>query len=261
MSLVLSREPSLSVKAHQIQAEMATKPIQDSPSFTPQVLTGQDNYNQWARDFKLVAKSEGLWSFYDGTEPVVEKPNRADYGIPFRHKREVGAPWAPATAPHCTETNIVLYKLDMDEWRENDKRVGSAQLLLHHWVDPSIRRNLEKYGDPQQAWDYLKATYKIPNGRALHIALGKMDRLTFEDCSDTQDYLNRLELVRFEIRDANGRYDDAQLISKIHGDLPSEYDELIAKYYVRSENLNLRKFSSELLAFESTLEQSAEKRT
>ena len=152
-----------------------------------QVLTGQDNYNAWVRDFKIVAKSEGVWGFYQGTEPILTKPERADYHIPTQKKKRMTAdaeivasdssssqaPTTPA-ALNTLETNITLYKLDSEEWKDNDKKVRHAQTLLPQWVDPAIRGNLEEHENPMDAWEYLKGQYKMTNARALDIALTKV---------------------------------------------------------------------------------------
>ena len=44
-----------------------------------QRLTGQENYNQWLRDFKVIAQLKGVWKFYTGEESILTKPNRDTY--------------------------------------------------------------------------------------------------------------------------------------------------------------------------------------
>ena len=42
-----------------------------------------------------------------------------------------------------------------------------------------------------------------------------MGNLKLKDCSSMQEYLNKHELVRLDIIDSKGTFDDAQLVSKI----------------------------------------------
>lgn len=106
-----------------------------------QILTGQDNYLQWVRDFKLTAKAEGVWEFYIGTQEILAKPDREEYQIPESKKKRMNADAQIAASEGVTldantlETNIIHYKLDVDEWKENDKKVRLAQTLLPKWVD------------------------------------------------------------------------------------------------------------------------------
>ena len=107
-----------------------------------QILTGQDNYLQWVRDVrdsKLAAKAEGVWEFYIGTQEILAKPDREDYQIPKPKKKRMNADAQIAASGGVTldatldantfETNIIHYKLDVDEWKENDKKVRLAQTL------------------------------------------------------------------------------------------------------------------------------------
>ena len=55
----------------------------------------------------------------------------------------------------------------------------------------------------------------MSNARALDIALTKMGNLKLKDCNSMQEYLNKHELLKLDIVDAKGTFDDAQLISKI----------------------------------------------
>ena len=79
------------------------------------------------------------------------------------------------------ETNTIHYKLDLEEWKENDKKVRNAKTLLPKWVDPAIPGNLE---------EYLKGQYKMTNARALDIALSRMGRFKLQDCKSMQEYGN-----------------------------------------------------------------------
>ena len=104
-----------------------------------QVLTGQANYNRWVRDFKLVAKAAGVWDFYEGTVDVLTKPDRDDYRVPKAKKKrdtadaEIASSGASASTNETAQSvdllraSVVQHKLDVEEWRDNDKKVRIAQ--------------------------------------------------------------------------------------------------------------------------------------
>ena len=93
----------------------------------------------------MTAKSEGVWEFYTGTQDILPKPDRDDYQIPKAKKKRMSADAQIAAAggvaldANTLETNIIHYKLDLEEWKGNDKKVREAQKLLPNWVVPSIR--------------------------------------------------------------------------------------------------------------------------
>src|ERR1700743_453896 len=43
------------------------------------VLSGQDNYSKWARDFKVVAVSKGVYDLYLGKMKILAKPEKDTY--------------------------------------------------------------------------------------------------------------------------------------------------------------------------------------
>ena len=83
------------------------------------------------RDSKMTATTEGVWGFYEGTEEVFAKPECEYYPIPKTKKKRqsadaqtgaVGAGGVPLDT-NTLETKIIHYKLDLEEWKENDKKV------------------------------------------------------------------------------------------------------------------------------------------
>ena len=73
-------------------------------------LTGQDNYLPWVRDFKMTAKSEGVWGFYEGTEEVFAKPIREDYQIPKSRRKRLSADALAEASQHGLVTIHPLTK-------------------------------------------------------------------------------------------------------------------------------------------------------
>ena len=104
-----------------------------------QRLTGQDNYNQWLRDFRVIAQLKGVWKFYNGKEPILAKPNRDTY-LRTKSKRTGAdvAVIASASDSHSQEKStsedntlkVAEYKLDLEEYRENDQKARLALSLL-----------------------------------------------------------------------------------------------------------------------------------
>ena len=46
------------------------------------------------------------------------------------------------------------------------------------------------------------------NTRALDIALSKMERLKLDNCKSMQEYLNQHEMLKLDITQCKGAYDD-----------------------------------------------------
>lgn len=107
----------------------------------------------------MTATSEGVWDFYQGTEEIFAKLQRDDYQIPKAKKKRQSVDATIVAAgnggvpldTNTLETNIIHYKLDVEEWKENDKKVRLARAFLPKWVDPSIRGKIQEFDYPKAA--------------------------------------------------------------------------------------------------------------
>ena len=68
------------------------------------------------------------------------------------------------------ETNSIHFKLDVDEWKDNDKKVRLALTLLPKWVDPAIRGKVQEYENPKEAWENISERTIQNDKSALKLA-------------------------------------------------------------------------------------------
>ena len=78
----------------------------------------------------------------------------------------------------------------------------------------------------------------MTNARALDIALSKMGRLKLQDCKSMQEYLNQHELLKLDIIDAKGTFDNGQLVSKILRGLYTRYNNFVDQFHLLNDDLN-----------------------
>jgi len=244
-----------------------------STSFTPslgvklQILTGQDNYAPWLRDFRLAADHEGVWDLYDGSCDILAKPDRNKY-LPSssRKRRNADAEIAAQSNEYDADDiqmRIAEYKLDCEEYKENEKKVRTARTLLAAWVDPSIRGSLQEQKTPKEAFDFIHQQYRMTNARALEIALSKMERLKLKDCKSMQDYLYQITMIKLDITDAKGTFDDQQLQAKICRGLTWRYNTFVDNFYLLQDEEtapNLKGLTTKLLTYESKLSERDEQK-
>lgn len=221
-----------------------------------QVLTGQHNYNQWARDFKIVATSKGVFGLYTGDTKILKKPVKQEYLSP--------GGTGPATRKNTDDFDfsaaVAEYRLDLDEYKDNEKLVREAHSLLAAWVDPAIRGNAMACTDPKSAWDFIKSQYKMTDKRALDLARSNMDATKLSDFNTVTQYLNAIQCFKLDIKDAGGEFDDDAIVSKIIRGLPTRYDTFVDQHYqlVDTDGLDdggLRGITARLLTFEGRLKQ------
>ena len=103
------------------------------------------------------------------------------------------------------------------------------------------------------------------NTRALDIALSKMERLKLDDCKSMQEYLNQHEMLKLDITQCKGAYDDTQMVSKILRGLTFRYNTFVDQYYYLQDakdtaDISVRDITSRLLTFESKLQERAEQK-
>ncbi|KAK5241549.1 hypothetical protein LTS13_005121 [Exophiala xenobiotica] len=131
--------------------------VMPGDGFGLELLTGQANYSKWARGFRIVALSKGLWRVFDSTN------QEEHYTIRSTH----------------LETRLAAER-------------GLALLLL--WIDPALRPEVENVS-PLKAWNYLEKEYKMDYKLAVRLAHLKACSLRLQDCENMTDYLNQHKLL------------------------------------------------------------------
>ena len=112
-------------------------------------LTGQDNYIEWYQEFCNIARLNGVYEYYLPSSD----PN---------HVRGATKPALPALKDMVTrstaaeiDSKVTIYKLELDEWRDSDKRVRLAQAILQASVQPyiwdEVAKNSEAVTAPHSA--------------------------------------------------------------------------------------------------------------
>ncbi|EPE29662.1 hypothetical protein GLAREA_00822 [Glarea lozoyensis ATCC 20868] len=131
-------------------------------------LAGQSNYLRWSSDFKLIAQCKGVWSIIAGEEEILAKPNRSDYfestvRTSDRLKSKEPAVEKPSDqqTPSDQSARIAEYRLDLDEYEDNERRARLAMMLIIYWTDPSIRGTLLQYDTPAAIWKVVKDQYQM----------------------------------------------------------------------------------------------------
>ena len=232
-----------------------------------QVLKGQKNYVRWSRDFKLIAQLKGVWNIISGEEPILLRPQKQDYFNAMKPTKKRGtddtimSDGIKSTISNEVTDNssrIAEYKIDLEEYERNNKRVRTAAALLQYWVDSAVRETIQAYLDPKDAWKYIQSQYKMQDARSLDIALTSMEKITLENCASVQEYLNQHEMCRLDIKDVGGEYTDAQLMSKLIRGLTHNYNAFVDQYHLLHDvdglrPPNLKGLASRLLTFESKL--------
>ena len=227
-----------------------------------QRLFGQSNYNIWAREFKVDARLRGVWKLFTGEENVLPKPNRRLYmpssvttpGASTRSStdKEVAA---QSDGDRETRARLQEYQFDLEDWRDNEKRVRLALALLSVSVHPTILNSLQEYDSPKEAWDWLKAQYKMSDKRALKITLAKIESLKLQFYNGIQAYINQHLLIQQEISDAGGTYNDNQLRAKLVRGLTPRYNTFVDMLDINEDdkNISIRELTGRLLTFESKI--------
>ena len=240
-------------------------------------LTGHGNYNQWVRDFRVVAELKGVWKFYTGEEKILSKPDQDSYLKPKAERKIANAPTiASATTSreasygadadaYILQARIAEFPFELDEYGDNEVKLRLAKSLLAFWVDPAIRIRLQTHSTPAVAWNWLKQQYNMTNAKAIDSALGRIERLKLPDCKSMQDYINQHILLKFDIVEARGNCDDYLMAFNILRGLGFRYNTFINQYYILENakdtaNASSKNIASRLLAFEFKLEERAEQK-
>ena len=118
-----------------------------------------------------------------------------------------------------------LYKLDLDEYEKQQKRLRYARGLLSTTINTALRGCIKDEQSPQLAMEKLKGLCKMNNARALDMTLEKIEHLKFK--GSVSDLINTLITLQQDIVDLEGTFSDEQLMSKVVRSLPNRFNRFL----------------------------------
>jgi hypothetical protein len=200
-----------------------------------EVLQGQENYLAWKRDLKFIAEANNVWNILTGEETIQNKPTRPTFpGVPTQAKpakKSNGKDAEPigssveAQASDQLSLIIQFYKLDLDEYEKQQKRLRYARGLLSTTINTALRGCIKDEENPQLAMEKLKGLCKMNDARALDMTLGKIEQLKFK--GSVSDLINTLKTLQQDIIDLEGTFSDEQLMSKVVRSLPNRFNRFL----------------------------------
>jgi len=200
-----------------------------------EILQGQENYLAWRRDLKFIAEANDVWKVLNGNEVIHDKPTRptfSDVQTSTRSTKKSNAKDADQNG-NSVDTQasdqlslvIQFYKLDLDEYEKQQKRLRHARGLLSTTINTALRGCIKDEEDPHLAMEILKGLCKMNDARALDMTLGKIEQLKFN--GSVSDLINTLKTYQQDILDLNGTFSDEQLMSKVVRSLPNRFNRFL----------------------------------
>lgn len=200
-----------------------------------EVLQGQENYLAWKRDLKFIAEANNVWNILAGEETIQDKPTRPTLsGVSTQAKPAkksngkdadlIGSSMEAQTSDHLSVI-IQFYKLDLDEYEKQQKRLRYARGLLSTTINTALRGCIKDEENPQLAMEKLKGLCKMNDARALDMTLGKIEQLKFK--GSVSDFINTLKTLQQDIIDLEGTFSDEQLMSKVVRSLPNRFNRFL----------------------------------
>ena len=200
-----------------------------------EVLQGQENYLAWKRDLKFIAEANNVWNILTGEEIIQGKPTRPAFsGVSTQAKpakKSNGKDADPIGSSVEAQTSdqlsliIQFYKLDLDEYEKQQKRLRYARGLLSTTINTALRGCIKDEENPQLAMEKLKGLCKMNDARALDMTLGKIEQLKFK--GSVSDLINTLKTLQQDIIDLEGTFSDEQLMSKVVRSLPNRFSRFL----------------------------------
>ena len=200
-----------------------------------EVLQGQENYLAWKRDLKFIAEANNVWNILTGEETIQDKPTRPTlFGVSTQAKpakKSNGKDGDPISTSVEAQTSdqlsliIQFYKLDLDEYEKQQKRLRYARGLLSTTINTALRGCIKDEENPQLAMEKLKGLCKMNDARALDMTLGKIEQLRFK--GSVSDVINTLKTLQQDIIDLEGTFSDEQLMSKVVRSLPNRFNRFL----------------------------------
>lgn len=202
-------------------------------------LVGMVNYVRWKREFRLIAMTKGLWTIFQATEPVVERPKLLK------------------TAFLDSGYELKEFELRHAASEKYQTRVMQARTLLAGSINASVRSLiLGGYESPSEAWTKI-ARYCTPH--RLH----QSNLLHYRRCclkfSDAQCWINEHLQLREDFKEINATKhieEDSVLLKRLVVGLPNEYlvvKEGYDRVMQKGRTWTLGNMHADILAFEIRL--------
>lgn len=225
-------------------AAMASiKLINESVEAWVEVLQGQENYLAWKRDLKFIAEANYVWNILSGEESIQDKPTRPPIaGVSTQAKPAkksngknadlTGSNVEVQTSDHLGIV-IQFYKLDLDEYEKQQKRLRYARGLLSTTNNTCLRGCIKDEENPQLAMEKLKRLCTMNNARALGMTLGKVEQLKFK--GSASDFINTLRTLQQDIMDLDSTFSDKQVMSKVVRSPPNRLNRFLDTWNLLAE--------------------------
>jgi hypothetical protein len=190
-----------------------------------EILQGQENYLAWKRDLKFIAEANDVWKILNGEETIHDKPLRptlSDFQASSRT-----ATRSSAAEQTNVDVGLVIqfYKLDLDEYEKQQKRIRYARGLLSTTINAALRGCIKDEESPHLALGMLKGLCKMNDARALDLTLGKIEQLKYK--ASVSEFINTLKTYQQDILDLNGTFSDEQIMSKVVRSLPNRFNRFL----------------------------------
>lgn len=150
-------------------------------SSNDRILTGQANWTRWYSDSKAGARADDTWALFDGTETILEKPQRAAYLWSTTTLSSTPSSDGSTTVHQmfsCGQS-LDLYMADLHDYEHQHTRVCRANKMLHDRINPSMRPETGALQNPAfLALRHLETRYKMQDSLTLPLTRDKIDRTT-----------------------------------------------------------------------------------
>jgi transposase InsO family protein len=208
------------------------------------LLEGQTNIVSWLRKFERAARAADVFEILTKQEEVIsKKPVKTDYikikpTTRAQSKKTIAAADEAAASASETETSkdaFAEYKIDMEEYKENRKKVLKARGLLGRWVTDIIATEMEEeLSDPQDpvaAFAYIKDTYKVSEAFVRKEILTKVTTLKLDNFESMAAYWNQHRQFKVDLIKAGYKaYGDDEMATNILAGLPAGYRNFVNHY-------------------------------
>jgi hypothetical protein len=183
-----------------------------------------------------------------GDEDILSKPKSESYliAVPRSSARVAAKQLAtPSADNENTETevtqsanaanNTLRWQIDYKAWKANKDNLRIASKLLNEWVCEGIKIGIEDCENAKVAYDRIKERYKVSPERARDLLLSQLNNTKLEDFTSVTEYLNKLRLLKVDLKASEYVMTDDMFTSILLHGLPPNYRNFKEQYdWVRS---------------------------
>lgn len=209
-------------------------------------LRGMINFVDWNREFRHVAKWEGVLDFLTGKKVIPAKPHPDDYTVkttitkkPARKTTQRVTSGAEANDDNSVQAlinqqqniNVIQYEFEYSEWKTAKEKIELAGRLLFAWVSGRIKIEIKDCDDAKAAYELIQKLHKPTDEGITEDLLDELQTVRCDEFPDLDAYVYKILSIQADLKEVKYPVTDKEVATAMVRGLPRPFKNFKENWY------------------------------